>query len=1058
MNRLLALALRRRILVLVLLATVLTAGGISFANLNIEAYPDPVPPLVDVVTQWPGQSAEEIERYVTIPLEVQLAGIKHVTAVRTMSLFGLSDVKVQFTYDYTYDEAEQQVLNRLSQLSPLPGGITPSISPESPTGEVYRYRLKGPHGFSLTDLKTLQDWVIDRRFRAVPGVIDITGWGGLTKTYDVTIDLAKLQAYNLTLMQVLQALNNSNINVGGETLNIGPQSAVVRGVGQIRSMDEIRDTVLTQNGNSPVLVSDVATISVGHVPRLGISGQDKEDDVVQGIVLMRRGAETLPTLRLVEAEVAKMNNSGILPPGVRLEPYYDRTDLINVTTHTVLHNVTLGIILVFLVQWLFLGNLRTAIVVATTIPFALSFALILMMIRGESANLLSVGAIDFGLIVDGTVILVENVFRHLVESQREASVLGPHGWHIDRYEGQYGLPGRLQVIHAASSEVAVSIFFSTAIIIAAFVPLFGLGGIEGHIFAPMAKTYAYALLGAVIATFTVSPALCGLLLPEDLSEKDTLVVRLLHAAYAPVLRFAVANQVLTLGAGVLLVLLSLLAGRALQLEFLPKLEEGNLWIRATMPTAISLEEGNGYVNRMRAVMRSFPEVVTVVSQHGRPDDGTDTAGFYNAEFYVPLKPPSEWPRGVTKDGLTKDVVDKLQQEFPGVDFNASQNIQDNVTEAASGVKGENSVKLFGSDLKQMEATADKIKEVLKTVKGITDLAVFNSLGQPTVTINIDRRKAARYGLMPGDVNAVVQAAIGGQSAGDLYEEGSDRHFPMRVRLVPRYRQDLDAIRNITIGAQGPNGQIQVPLSEVAKVKLTSGPAFIYREQQQRYVPIKFSVRGRDVGSAVLEAQKKVADSVVLPAGSRLEWVGEVENLQDALKRLRILVPVSIGMILLLLFGMFGTVRNMLLAASVIPMAMVGGIFTLVLTGTPFSVSAAIGFVALFGISVMEGVILISFFRRIDALGFDRGTAIIHTGVTRLRPVVMTCVAACVGLLPAAVSTGIGSQVQRPLALVVVGGILLAPILILIILPVMIDVFTPIRADEPIGEATPEPGE
>ena len=459
MNRLLALALRRRILVLVLLATVLTAGGISFANLNIEAYPDPVPPLVDVVTQWPGQSAEEIERYVTIPLEVQLAGIKHVTAVRTMSLFGLSDVKVQFTYDYTYDEAEQQVLNRLSQLSPLPGGITPSISPESPTGEVYRYRLKGPHGFSLTDLKTLQDWVIDRRFRAVPGVIDITGWGGLTKTYDVTIELAKLQAYNLTLTQVLQALNNSNINVGGETLNIGPQSAVVRGVGQIRSMDEIRDTVLTQNGNVPVLVSDVATISVGHVPRLGISGQDNEDDVVQGIVLMRRGAETLPTLRLVEAEVAKMNNSGILPPGVRLEPYYDRTDLINVTTHTVLHNVTLGIILVFLVQWLFLGNLRTAIVVATTIPFALSFALILMMIRGESANLLSVGAIDFGLIVDGTVILVENVFRHLVESQREASVLGPHGWHIDRYQGQYGLPGRLQVIHAASSEVAVSILF-----------------------------------------------------------------------------------------------------------------------------------------------------------------------------------------------------------------------------------------------------------------------------------------------------------------------------------------------------------------------------------------------------------------------------------------------------------------------------------------------------------------------------------------------------------------------------------------------------------------------
>ncbi|MGH6794695.1 MAG: efflux RND transporter permease subunit [Methylocella sp.] len=1058
MNQLIALALRRRVFVFVLLAAVFTAGGISFANLNIEAYPDSVPPLVDVVTQWPGQSAEEIERYVTIPLEVQLAGIQHVTTVRTMSLFGLSDVKVQFTYDYTYEEAEQKVLNRLSQLAPLPGNSQPTISPESPTGEIYRYRLKGPPGFSLTDLKTLQDWVIDRRFRAVPGVIDITGWGGRTKTYAVTIDLAKLQSYNLTLTQVMQALNNSNINVGGETLNIGPQAAVVRGVGQIRSMDEISNTVLAQDGNSPVLIGDVATISVGHVPRLGISGQDGDNDIVQGIVLMRRGAETLPTLRLVEAEVAKINSSGILPPGVHLEPYYDRTDLINVTTHTVLKNMLSGILLIFLMQWIFLGNLRSAIVVAATIPFALSFALSIMVARGESANLLSIGAIDFGLIVDGTVIMVENIFRRLAASQREASAQGPLGDQIGGRGGQYGLSGRQQIIHAAGSEVATSIFFSTAIITAAYVPLFGLGGIEGHIFSPMAKTYAYALLGAAIATFTVSPALSALLLPVNLPEKETVVMRVLHAAYEPILRFSVSNRVLTLGGGVLLIILSVLAGRSLQLEFLPKLEEGNLWIRATMPATISLEEGNGYVNRMRAVMRSFPEVLSVVSQHGRPDDGTDATGFYNAEFYVPLKPPSDWPKGVTKEELTKDVVDTLQDEFLGVDFNASQNIEDNVEEAASGVKGENSVKLFGSDLKQLEATAKKIKDVLNTVKGITDLAVFTSLGQPTVTIDIDRRKAARYGLMPGDINATVQAAIGGQAAGDLYEEGSDRHFPMVVRLAPRYRHNLDAIRNITVGAQAPNGLIQVPLSEVATVKLTSGAAFIYREQQQRYVPIKFSVRERDVGSAVLEAQKNVAESIVLPAGTRLEWVGEFENLQDALKRLKFLVPVSIGMILLLLYAMFGTLRNTLLAASVIPMAVVGGIFTLVLTGTPFSVSAAIGFVALFGISVMEGVILLSFFRRVNALGLERQTAIIQTGTTRLRPVVMTCVAACVGLLPAAVSTGIGSQVQRPLALVVVGGILLAPVLILIILPVMIDVFTPRRANEVLGDVAPEPGD
>ena len=1056
MDRVIAFALRRRVLVVVMLLAVLVAGGVSFANLNIEAYPDPVPPLVDVVTQWPGQSAEEIERYVTIPIEIALASIPHVTAVRTSSLFGLSDVKVQFTYDYTYEEAEQKVLNHLSQLSPLPGNITPGISPASPTGEIYRYRLVGPPGFSLTDLKTLQDWVIERRFRAVPGIIDITGWGGRTKTYDVTVNLAKLQSYGLTLTQVLQALNNSNINVGGQILAIGPQAAVVRGVGLVRSMSDIANTVVTQNNNVPVLISDVATVSVGHVPRLGIAGQDNEDDIVQGIVLMRRGSETLPTLKRVEAEVAKMNTSGILPPGVHLVPYYDRTDLIDVTTHTVLHNIVSGIILIFMVMWIFLGNLRSAIVVAMTIPFALSFALIVMTSRGESANLLSEGAIDFGLIVACSVLMVENIYRHLVELGRgEDRRPGSVGWELDRVADTLpGLPIRMAVIHAAGNEVGTSIFFSVAIIVAAFVPLFGLGGIEGHIFSPMAKTYAYALIGALIATFTVSPALSALLLPEELEEKETIVVRLLHKAYNPILRVAVANRVLTLGAGVLLVLLSVLAGRALQLEFLPKLEEGNLWIRATMPISISLEEGNGYVNRMRAVIKSFPEVVTVVSQHGRPDDGTDTAGFYNGEFYVPLKPPSEWPKGVTKEELTKDVVDKLQAEFPGVDFNASQNIQDNVEEAASGVKGENSVKLFGTDLKQMNVTANKIKDVLKTVKGITDLAVLTTLGQPSVTITVDRHKAARYGLMAGDINATVQAAIGGQTAGDLYEEGSDRHFPMMVRLSPNQRQDLDSIRNITIGAQGPNGTIQVPLSEVADVKLSSGAAFIYRERQERYIPIKFSVRGRDVGSAVLEAQKKVADSVVLPVGSRLEWVGEVENLPDAIKRLSILVPVSIGMILLLLYGMFGTMRNTLLAASVIPMAVVGGIFTLVLTGTPFSVSAAIGFVALFGISVMNGVIFLSYFRRVNAFGLERRAAIIQTGTTLLRPVVMTCVAACVGLLPAAVSTGIGSQVQRPLALVVVGGILLAPILILIILPVMIDVFTPVAADEPIEDATP----
>jgi cobalt-zinc-cadmium resistance protein CzcA len=1055
MNAIVVFALRSRVLVAVLFFAVLAAGGMAFKQLNIEAYPDPVPPLVDVVTQSTGQSAEEIERYITIPLEVQLAGIKHVTSLRTVSLFGLSDVKVQFTYDYTYEEAEQQVLNRLSQLSALPNGAQPGISPDSPTGEIYRYRLEGPPGFSVTDLKTLQDWVVQRRFRAVPGVADVTGWGGKTKTYDATIDLAKLQTYGLTLAQVITALNNNNVNVGGNTLNIGPQAAVVRGIGLMRSMGDVRNTVITQTNGNPVLISDVATISVGHQPRLGISGQDDDDDIVQGIVLMRRGAETLPTLKRVEAEVAKMNTSGLLPPGVHLVPYYDRTDLIGITTHTVLENVLTGIALIFIVQLVFLGNLRTAIVVAATIPFALSFALLVMTLRGESANLLSVGAIDFGLIVDIAVLMVENIFRHLVEADAGHSLVRTR--HMTK---GFWLPGRLGIMQGGAGEVSKSIFFSAAIIIAAFVPLFGLGGIEGHIFSPMAKTYAYALIGSLLCAFTVSPALSALLLPLKLEEKETIVIRILHRVYDPLLRAALNNRIITLGGMALLLVLCVLAARDLQMEFLPKLEEGNLWIRATMPTAISLEAGDESANGMRRLIKTFPETVTVVSQHGRPDDGTDSTGFFNVEFYVPLKAPSEWPPGVTKEMLTDQVIGALQSHYPGVEFNASQNIQDNVEEAASGVKGENSVKVFGSDLKVLEATAGKIKAILAQTAGVTDLAVVSSLGQPTIAITVDHARAARYGLASGDINTAIQTAIGGQAAGDLYEGGSDRHFPIIVRLAPQYRQSLDAIRNITIGATGPGGPILVPLSEVADVALTSGAAFVYREQQERYIPIKFSVRNRDVGSAVLEAEHRVAQEVKLPPGVHLEWVGEVQNLEDAIARLAVLVPVSLALIIFLLFGLFGSIKDTLLAASVIPMAMVGGIFTLVLTGTPFSVSAAIGFVALFGISVMDGVILLSYYRQLRIEGLVGRPAILKTCKVLMRPVFMTCVAACVGLLPAAVSTGIGSQVQKPLALVVVGGIIVAPLLILVVLPVLIELFTEREAAAPVpdGALQMSPGE
>jgi len=1038
MNGVVVFALRQRVLMVILLFVLLGAGILAFIKLNIEAYPDPVPPLVEIVTQSTGQSAEEIERYITIPIEIGMAGIPHVTAIRSISLFGLSDIKIQFTYDFTYQEAEQRVINQLSQLPPMPPGVVPGISPTSPIGEILRYRVVGPPGYSVMDLKTIQDWMLQRRFKAVPGVIDVTGWGGKTKTFEVAIDQRKLIANGLSVPQVLTALNNANINVGGQTVNFGEQATVVRGVGLIHSMDDIANTMLSSVNGTPVLVKDVATVKVGNQPRLGIAGRDGDDDIVQGIVLMRRGSESKPTIQAAEAEMKRINESGILPPGVKLEKIYDRADLIDLTTHTVLHNMIEGVILIFLVQWLFLGDLKSAVIVSATVPFALFFAILIMTATGESANLLSVGAIDFGLIVDATVIMVENIFRHLAQKPEERFRRAPL---IHRAGLGPELGGRFRVIAHSALEVNRPIFFSATIIIAGFVPLFTLSGIEGHIFGPMAKTYAYAIAGGLLATFTISPALAALLLPDQVEEKETRVVRWLHRVYPPVLDYALAHRRQVMAGALGLLAVAALCGRLLGLEFLPHLEEGNLWIRASLPPSVSLEAGNWRVNEMRNYIRGFPEVDTVVSQHGRPDDGTDATGFFNAEFFVPLKPFDRWPAGWDKERLTREMNAGLAERFPGVDFNFSQYIEDNVEEAASGVKGENSIKLYGNDLETLEATAAKIKAVMEKVPGITDLGIFTELGQPTIRIDVDRKAAARYGLAPGDVNAVVQAAIGGQAAGNLYEDGSDRNFPIIVRLNPDYRQSLDAIRRIPIAAANPNGGVtQIPLEDVAQVHLASGASFVYREGQQRYIPIKFSVRGRDLGGAVLEAQRKVSEHVVMPGGYHLEWVGEFGNLQDAISRLEVVVPLSLALIAMLLYMNFSSVSDTLLAISVMPMALIGGILTLFVTGTPFSVSAAIGFIGLFGISVMEGIIVISYFNQMIEAGMDRAAGLRRACETRLRPVMMTCIAACVGLLPAAFSTGIGSQVQRPLALVVVGGILLAPVLILIVLPVLVSLF------------------
>jgi cobalt-zinc-cadmium resistance protein CzcA len=1029
MNRLVELALRQRMLVLTVLAVLILAGVIGFLNLNIEAYPDPVPPMVEVITQSNGVSAEEMERNVTTPIEVAIAGLPHLTAVRSISLFGLSDVRIQFSYDVSFREAEQMVLGRLSQVGQLPNGAQPLISPTSPVGEIYRYRIVAPSGYSVMDLKTLQDWVLQRRFKRIPGVIDVNGWGGKLRSYEVQLDRDKLVAHGVTVPQVLAAIGKSDANVGGQTVNFGEQAAIVRGIGLIQSVDAIRNTLVGSANGAPILLRDVGTVEIGNLPRLGVAGEGNDDDIVMGIVLMQRGAQSLPTIKAVKQEIDTINSSGVLPPGVRLERIYDRSDLIAVTTRTVMHNLFAGVLLIFALQWLFLGNLRSALIVAITIPFALSVAVLILLLQGESANLLSLGALDFGLVVDAAVIMVEAIYRRLVDRSHAIAEGRTHPTHANRFSA---------ILHA-SSEVSRGIFFAAAIIIASFLPLFTLTGVEGHIFGPMAKTYAYAIAGGLLAAFTVAPVLAALLLPDRLAETETWIVRRLRAVYEPAVAFALANRLLTLGLAGLVILTAFGSARVLGVEFLPHLEEGNFWIRASLPPSISLEGGQPAVDQIRKLIASYPEVERVVSIHGRPDDGTDPSGFFNAEFYAPLKPAGDWPAGVTKDRLTAELQARLRARYPGVDFEFSQYIEDNVDEASSGVKGANSLKIFGPDLTTLESLADQVKTQMAGVDGITDLGVSNSLGQPTVRIDVDRLAAARYGLTPDDINTTVAAAIGGQSSGDLYEQGTDRHFPIVVRLNPGQRDDIEAIRQISIGAPSPTGSglVQVPLSEVAQVHLTSGASFIYREHQERYVPIKFSVRGRDLGSAVDEAKARIRRSVKLPSGYHLEWAGELGNLSSAVARLEIVVPISLLLILVLLFANFGSVRDTLLAFSVIPMALVGGVLALALTGTPFSISAAIGFVALFGIAVMDGILIVSTYNQQLNHDMTHDAAMATTVRHCLRPVVMTCLAAAIGLLPAALSSGIGSQVQKPLALVVVGGMTLAPILILLVLPVLI---------------------
>jgi cobalt-zinc-cadmium resistance protein CzcA len=1050
---LIAFCLSRRAIVVFALLLFAGAGVVAFRQLNIEAYPNPTPVILEITAQAPGLSAEEMERYYTRPIEIGLYTVPGIEVIRSTSFYGLSFVRVVFDYGVDFNFAYAQAAVALQQNVNLPGGLTPTIQQNSTTGEIYRYQVVGPPHFGITNLRTVQDWIVRRRLLTIPGIVQVNSWGGPTKQFEVEADPRKLEAYGVSVPQIITALANANINVGGREIRIGQQSINIRGVGLVDDggeddltrgyrLNDIENVVLSQVDGVPLTVKDIAKVSVGYVPRLGIWGHDQADDAVSAIVVMSRTQKTADMLPKVKAEIAAMNHDGSLPAGVQLTPIYDRGSLVAVTTHTVFHNLIFGCLLVFLIQWIFLGNLRSAVIVGLNIPFALLFAVIILVLRGESANLLSLGAVDFGIIIESAVIVVENIFANLQASaaQRQSLLqrLAAGDWGADPTRSPNGAQGwndRLRLILVSVLQVDKAVFFAALIIVAAFVPLFTMRGVEGAIFGPMARTYAYALAGALIATFTVTPVLASFLLPERLRETETAVVRALQRLYNPTLRFALAHRAAMITVGAAFLGLAALLVPRLGSEFLPALEEGNLWIRCSMPMTLSLEDGEAATRKMRLIVLRHPEVVTVFSQHGRPDDGSDASPFSNVELFGVLEPPEQWPRGMTKEKLTEEINADLQQAMSGVTFNFSQYIQDNIQEGISGVKAVNSVKIVGPNLETLTRLAERIRDEMSGIRGVTDLGIFPVLGQPNLNIRIDRAKVARYGLNTGDVAAVIKAAVGGAVATTVLE--GDRQFDVAVRYPAEYRDSVEKIRNIKVAYQTASGtNTYIPLGELAAISLDTGAAWIYHESNQRFIPVKFSVRGRDLGSTVSEAQQRIARDVKLPSGYRLVWAGEFGQLQAARARLAIIVPVSLVLILGLLYALFNSLKECLVALVGIPFVIAGGIIALYLSGLNFSISAAIGFVSLFGVSVMIGILMINHYNQARLRGEAPPDAMFHAASALMRPLLMMSLSAGIGLLPAAVSRGIGSEVQRPLATVVVGGMLLGSIMLLIVVPAL----------------------
>ncbi|MBZ5700604.1 MAG: CusA/CzcA family heavy metal efflux RND transporter [Acidobacteriia bacterium] len=1002
--------LRYRVLFLLALVAWVGAGIYFFIRLDIEAYPDPSPPLVEVITQNPSWSAEEMERQITVPIETTLFGMPHLQYVRSISLFGLSDVKLYFDYESDYTQDRQEVINRLQFVS-LPPGIAAQISPWSPIGEIYRYKVEGA-GYSLNELKATQDWLVRREIKQVPGIIDITTYGGTTRQYQAEVDPSRLLQYNITLPQLLAAVNASNANAGGNYLSQGSQSVNVRGIGLLRNIEEMKSVVVAARNGVPVFLRDVAEVHEGFQPRLGRAGMDEKPDVVEGVVLLQRGEQSIPALAALRAKIDKLNRH-ILPAGMKIRAIYDRTALIQRTTRTVREIVLFGLGLLTVLLILFLGDLRISFIAALSVPLAVLFAFMMLVLTHASANLISIGAIDFGILVDVSVIEIEHIHRRLCARGPDEPVFA--------------------AIAEAMAEASRPVFFSVAVILVAFLPLFTMTGVPGRIFAPMSITYGYALVGACLFALFLAPVLASWgVAARRAHEKhadETHLVRWIKYHYERKLPWLLQRRRLVLTAALLFMAASFALFPFIGGEFMPKLEEGNLWIRATLPQDVSFEAASRLSDRIRGVLRDFPEVTTVVSQMGRPDDGTDVTTFNNIEFFTQLKPAAQWPSGLTKPQLI-DAINARFAKIPGVDFNFSQNIQDNVEEAMSGVKGENSLKLFGEDIDVLVAKAAEIHDVMAAVPGVTDLAVFQETGQPQLLVSIDRAASARYGLMAADVNAAVQAAIGGQAVTQILE--GDRRFDFVVRYKPEFRQSPEAIRNILLPT--PDGG-RVPLAQVAQITQRPGAFMIYRENGRRYIPIKFSVRGRDLAGTMAGLEDRLAQRVHLPPGYDFEWAGEYESLKKEERRLGIIIPVSLVIITAILHVLFTSLLDALITLSILPFAATGGLIALFVTRTPFSISAAVGFTSAIGVTTLATSVFLSGIRRLEKKGLPRHAAVLAGAMIEVRPILLACLAAGLGLLPAAVSSGIGAQAQQPLARVVVGSMLTATLAILFLVPI-----------------------